>query len=268
MTKADIADMMHPTTGLFREDSDAMTESGLQDDTFKPRQFVIPDIHGCYSTFMALLGQIALTRQDELYILGDYIDRGRDSRNVIERIIALQSQGYRIRPIMGNHELMLLNAISSNSVEDNDQWMLSGGGATLDSYHVDHPGKIDQKHIDFLASLPLFITTKTHVFVHAALDLTLEDPFSSKGYDSMLWDRKCVGDFKKLEGKKIVAGHTPRNLDSIRSGLNTPFIQIDNGCFRGNRFSGMGNLVALELNSQKLFIQRHAPRDINRRLLT
>lgn len=76
-----------------------------------PRTFAIADIHGCYSTFCALLDQIMLTREDELYLLGDYIDRGPDSKKVVDLIIQLQADGFAVKPIMGNHEQMLLDSI-------------------------------------------------------------------------------------------------------------------------------------------------------------
>lgn len=68
----------------------------------KKREFAIADIHGCCRTFRHLLEQIGFGKQDTLYLLGDYIDRGPDSRGVIETILELVREGYDIRPHMGN----------------------------------------------------------------------------------------------------------------------------------------------------------------------
>lgn len=221
--------------------------------TYAPRTFVIADIHGCYSTLRGLLGQIALTHQDILYLLGDYIDRGSDSKEVIRYLLHLQSEGYLIKPVMGNHEFLLLTALQTGRQEDLQEWLLNGGKTTLASYGVAHPADIQPDHIDFMASMPVFRETDSHIFVHAALDLTLEDPLVVEGYEAMLWDRRCTGDLSRIGSKKVIAGHTPKLLDAIQAGLQGQFIQIDNGCYLGTRTRGKGNLVALELGSGKLF---------------
>ncbi len=69
------------------------------------RKLAIGDIHGCNKTFKALLDQINLSKDDELTLLGDYIDRGPDSKGVIDTIINLQSSGYQVRALRGNHDI-------------------------------------------------------------------------------------------------------------------------------------------------------------------
>ena len=68
------------------------------------RRFAISDIHGCARTFEALLDRIAFTSQDELYLLGDYIDRGGDSKGVLDLIFRFQKEGYAVQCLLGNHE--------------------------------------------------------------------------------------------------------------------------------------------------------------------
>jgi len=70
------------------------------------RQIAISDIHGCARTFQALLDKIQLSTNDQLYLLGDYIDRGPDSKGVIDTILGLINAGYRVQTLMGNHEKM------------------------------------------------------------------------------------------------------------------------------------------------------------------
>jgi serine/threonine protein phosphatase 1 len=75
------------------------------------RILAISDIHGNNKTFLDLLDKIALTKDDELYLLGDYIDRGPDSKGVIDTIWKLMDDNYRVFCIKGNHEEMLFRGI-------------------------------------------------------------------------------------------------------------------------------------------------------------
>jgi serine/threonine protein phosphatase 1 len=233
---------------------------GLQDigaTVVKKREFAIADIHGCCRTFRHLLKQIGFSKQDTLYLLGDYIDRGPDSKGVIDLIFELQSDGYHIRPLLGNHEAMLLLAMETGLGEHLSEWLKNGGQATLRSYGVDHPSDIPREHVDFMRSLSLFHCTDTHILVHAGLDFCLEDPFSRKGEQAMLWDRYQSSDMEKQQGRILVVGHTIRHEDEIRRSLKSDIITIDNACYMGTAFEGRGSLAAIELKSGKLFLQRN-----------
>jgi serine/threonine protein phosphatase 1 len=223
----------------------------------KKREFAIADIHGCCRTFRHLLEQIGFSKQDTLYLLGDYIDRGPDSKGVIDLIFELQSEGYYIRPLLGNHEAMLLLAMETGSGEHCSEWLKNGGQATLRSYGVDHPSDIPREHVDFMRSLSLFHCTDTHILVHAGLDFCLEDPFSREGAQAMLWDRYQLSDRDKQKGRTLVVGHTIRHEDEIRRSLKSNIITIDNGCYMGTAFEGRGSLAAIELKSGKLFLQEN-----------
>ena len=225
------------------------------------RTFVIADIHGCFSTFCALLDQIMFTRADKLYLLGDYIDRGPNSKEVVELIMQMQADGFEVKPIMGNHEQMLLDSIEPTTLQKKRDWVQNGGLATLLSYEVSKPDDLPEEHIAFFRSLPLYIKTNTHIFVHGALNLTLRAPLGRKGHNAMLWDRECSGDLSKLKGKTVVSGHTPRGLEEIRDSLHARYVQIDNGCFCGSAFPDMGNLIAWELTSGELIVQPCRPCD-------
>jgi serine/threonine protein phosphatase 1 len=110
------------------------------------RLIAIGDIHGCAAALDAVLAEIRLQPDDCLVLLGDYVDRGPDSRQVINRILALQ-QKYQVIPLMGNHELMMLD-----SFEDHSQafyWLQCGGKETLDSYGGD-PTDVPREHLDFI----------------------------------------------------------------------------------------------------------------------
>ena len=221
------------------------------------RTIVIADIHGCYRTFRQLIFEIVcLKKTDSLYLLGDLIDRGPDSKGVIDTIMELQTSGYDIRPIRGNHEQMLLASIYTPYDGSLSEWLDNGGYTTLKSYGVSHPEELGQ-HVDILCNLPTYRITDTHIFVHAGLDFTLDDPLSHKGECAMLSKRGGDVDEAKLKGKVLVSGHTPRPLSSIRSSLNTSHLCLDNGCVYGDALPEMGNLVALELESGMLHIQAY-----------
>lgn len=219
------------------------------------RTIVIADIHGCCRTFRHLIFEVVrLKKTDSLYLLGDLIDRGSDSKGVIDTILELQKTGYNVRPIRGNHEQMLLTSIYAPYDGSLSEWLDNGGFSTLKSYGVSHPEELG-RHVDILYSLPLYLITETHIFVHAGLDFALDDPLSHQGECAMFSKRGGDVNIAKLDGRVLVSGHTPLTISSIRSSLNTSHIRLDNGCVFGDALPGMGNLVALELESRVLHIQ-------------
>lgn len=219
------------------------------------RSIVVSDIHGCAKTFKRLIVEVVcLKKSDTLYMLGDMIDRGPDSKGVIDTILELQSSGYDVRPIRGNHEQMLLSSINAPLYKDQVLWLANGGCATMESYGVTEPEELGEL-IKFLEALPLYLTTDSHVFVHAGLDFRLNDPFS--GEVAMLWKRSGGINEAKLNSKVLVTGHTPLTLSKIRSSLSTSHIRLDNGCVQGGAVRGVGNLVALELKNSVLHVQRN-----------
>ena len=220
------------------------------------RKIAIADIHGCSRTFKRMLFErLHVAREDILYLLGDYIDRGPDSQGVLDTILALRDDGFDIRPLMGNHEAMLLQALEAVSGEHLHFWMDNGGRATLKSYGVQHPDELPSEHIRFMRSLPLHLHTATHIFVHAGLNFCLEEPFSHEGEQAMLWDRYQHSDRVKQQGKVLVVGHTVTNEEDIRRSLKSRVIRLDNGCYMGGRIAGLGCLAALELETGQLHLE-------------
>ena len=220
------------------------------------RRFAIGDIHGCSKTFTRLLEALALQKTDVVYLLGDLIDRGPDSKGVIEAILSLLAAGYDIRCCLGNHEDMMLLAVHKGIFEDLLEWLENGGDTTLESYGVEHPQHIPEAHLQFLESLPLYHLTDGFVLVHAGVDCTLADPFSPAGREYLLWDRSGIMDIGKLGGRRLVSGHSTRKLKDLRKGIRKNHLRIDNGCvFTG--FPDKGNLVALDLDSGELFVQEN-----------
>lgn len=218
------------------------------------RTLVVGDIHGAALTFKRLLEVIGLERTDELYLLGDYIDRGPDSCGVIETILQLQRDGFQIRPVLGNHEDLMLLAIRSGVFEDLLEWLENGGDMTLKSYGLCHPQHLPEEHLRFFESLPLYRVTEKFVFVHAGIDCTLTNPFSDSGKRHMLWDRSGVIDVGKLGGRRVISGHSTRKLLDIRKSLRGNHLRIDNGVYLTG-FPGKGNLVCVDLGTGELHTQ-------------
>ena len=219
------------------------------------RTIVIPDIHGCCLTFRHLIFEVVrLEINDSLYLLGDMIDRGPDSKGVIDTILELQESGYDVRAIRGNHEQMLLTSVNASFYTDRALWLANGGCETMESYGVSEPEELGEL-IQYLETLPLYRITDSHIFVHAGLDFSLNDPFS--GEEAMLWKRSGGVNKAKLGGRVLVSGHTPLTLAKIRRSLGTSHIRLDNGCVQGNTLPGVGNLVALVLESGELHVQEN-----------
>jgi serine/threonine protein phosphatase 1 len=219
----------------------------------KPRHFVIPDIHGCGLTFSRLLERvIGLQRSDTLFLLGDTIDRGPRSREVLDTIRDLQLGGYDVRPVRGNHEEMLINSCRDRSYFR--MWMINGGHETLRSFGVEDPCEIPPLYRRFMEGFPFFIEYGDFVLVHATLNFRMPDPFEDR--EAMLWSRSREAISSLIGGRRLIGGHTPLDMDEIWLSLATDRIMLDNGCVYAGE-PGLGNLLALELETMSLYSQKN-----------
>jgi serine/threonine protein phosphatase 1 len=174
------------------------------------RTFAIGDIHGCLAAFDSLLVAIAPTTDDTIITLGDYIDRGPDSRGVLERLMFLHSRG-KIISLRGNHELMMIAARDGGRAEQRF-WLQFGGSEALESYR--EPGKhvtvqdVPQKHFDFIEkTCKAWHETETHIFVHANLDPDL--PMSEQPETTTQWaPLEAKTHRPHVNGKIMICGHT------------------------------------------------------------
>lgn len=183
-------------------------------------------------------------------LLGDYIDRGPGSKEVLDFIRELLSLDYNIIPLMGNHEDMICKA--RDSVMDNHNWMMNGGEATLDSFGAGEVSDIDGSYMDFMSNLPKYHIDGNYIFVHGGFNDDLEDPFSDEF--SMLWDRRFSYDSPVFAGKSVIHGHRPHALAELEEQIrnNPSVINIDTGCVYGKE-RGLGHLTGINLNSMKLY---------------
>lgn len=217
-------------------------------------RYAIGDIHGGAKTFRALLERIDLRRDDRLYLLGDYIDRGPNSKRVLDIILKLIESGFDVRPLRGNHESMLIDAIYNANSENSKIYIKSWGAETLKSFGITSPADLPSRYLQFLESLPCLLEDGQFIFVHASLDMSKDDPITQTAPECMLWGNGGIISDNEIPGRTIVSGHRIRNAGHIKASLDQPHIQIDNGAF-SNQQPELGHLVALNLDSMKLTFQ-------------
>lgn len=176
----------------------------------RSRVIAIGDIHGCGEALRVLLETIAPQPEDTLVLLGDYIDRGPDSRGVIEQLLVLK-QRCQVVPLLGNHELMLLDALENPRVLW--PWLTYGGEATLASYGGPLEA-IPREHLEFLRRCRTYYETEGHFFVHANY---LEDlPLDQQPEYVLFWEHlhaRTPGPHRS--GKVAIVGHTSQKSGEI-----------------------------------------------------
>ncbi|HDO28136.1 MAG TPA: serine/threonine protein phosphatase [Bacteroidetes bacterium] len=229
--------------------------------------WVIPDTHGCVLTLKILIeNQIEPDKKDKLIFVGDYIDRGPDSKGVIDYIMNMEKQGYDIITLMGNHEDYCITAWEDDQdaksflgirpkTKTQKEWEMYGGVQTLESFGVDRPRDIPMVYIDWMKKLEYYVEVSDFIIVHAGFNFDLEDPFEDRF--SMIWIREFTTDLKKINNKTIIHGHVPVNLEYIDMAIKAKgprVIDIDNGIYFIN-MPGYGNLVALELTKMEYAVQ-------------
>lgn len=206
------------------------------------RTIAIGDIHGCSRALRVLLEAIAPEPDDVIIPLGDIVDRGSNSRDVIEQCLDLKKR-CDLRPVIGNHEEMMLNVLRKRSSPH--VWIGHGGAATLDSYGFDGDlGVVPEEHLRFLESFSDFVELDTHFFVHANYDPKL--PLSRQVPNTVRWLslEKCMP-APHVSGKVAVVGHTPDRSGEIFSLRHIKC--IDTYCHGG------GWLTALEIGTGRVW---------------
>lgn len=205
----------------------------------KNKIFAIGDIHGCENELKLLMRTLPLTKHSTIVFLGDYIDRGENSKGVIEFIINLKKK-HHIIALMGNHEAMFLDFFKNKESEEAARFIYNGGGATLASYHNKKKNtyEVPDHHMDFISTLPLTHQDDKYYFVHAGLpEKKLSQINEKKDKLTLLWIRDPFINSVFDWGKIIVHGHTP--VDRVT--ITPKRINLDTGCVYN------GFLSAIEL---------------------
>lgn len=230
-----------------------------------PQRWIIPDVHGCTKTLKVLLeNMLKVTKHDELYFLGDYIDRGPDGKGVIDYLMLLQKEEYNVHFIKGNHEDMCVKAYLADQKKkflggkhiEQKEWESVGAKTTLESFGVKHPREIPQLYIDWMNACVPYLELEDYILVHAGMNFNIDDPFEDTL--SMMWTRKFKVDYNKSHGKKIIHGHIPVDYSFmnliIENNAAYDFIALDNGVFVTDR-PGLGNLTAFNPDTKQLMAQ-------------
>ncbi|GAB4399978.1 MAG: metallophosphoesterase family protein [Microscillaceae bacterium] len=170
-----------------------------------------------------MVRHIALQPQDQLFLLGDYLDRGADSGGVIDFILELKSQPLAVFPLRGNHEQMFLESYESYRLPLFRLFLKMGKCSNM----LDETGHPKSVYLDFLNNLPYFYELDTCFLVHAGFNFASPNPHDD--YTAMLWIRS----FETPAGIKPVGqGHTPTSLSQIKAAISEKSLNIslDNGC--------------------------------------
>jgi len=196
------------------------------------RRFVIGDIHGCSKALRTLLESISPTPDDQLVFLGDYIDRGPDSRGVIDLMISVP-KATRMIALRGNHELMLMGILFGGCSPD--IWLQSGGAATLASYGGSLE-RIPSSHIQFFHSLRAQYETERELFIHAGYqpDVPCDRIDDASRYWNHLTDELPP---PHCSGKRVIVGHTPQPSGRVLD--RGHLVCVDTYCFGGGWLTAM-----------------------------
>ena len=214
------------------------------------RLFAIGDIHGCFDSFIELVeNKIQLQKSDKLILLGDYIDRGTKSKDVVDFIMELQEKGFDVIPLMGNHEAMLLDA--NENEKSISKWIQNRGDETLKSFEISPLKDIESKYIQFFKNLRYYYSFEDYLFVHAGFNDNVLNPFTD--CYTMLW--KCKESYTNplLANKTIIHGHNPINISKCEERVLSKLgvINIDTGCVYNDK-EGFGRLTAYDCNTQRI----------------
>ena len=228
--------------------------------------YAVGDVHGYPSALEALLREIgedaaraAPTSRPLLVLLGDYVDRGPDSRAAIDLILALIDAGrFEVVALKGNHEDALARFLADPGFAP--AWIANWGEATLRAYGVEPPARLDAagcaatrarfanalpaRHRAFLADLRPTLTVGDYLFVHAGVRPGV--PLADQVERDLIWIRYEFLDSDAAFGKVVVHGHTPSERPELRANR----IGIDTGVY----FTGVLTAVRLEGEAQS-FIQ-------------
>lgn len=190
--------------------------------------FAVGDIHGCLEQLDVLLTSIeSAAPGGRVIFLGDLVDRGPDSRGVVERIMAGPTKpGWQWVTLKGNHEEMLVDA--RKGAAEMSLWLMNGGHETLESYG----GAIPLSHLVWMAELPSILIEPYRIFVHAGVDETI--PLEEQGDDILLWMRTDPNYSGYYWGMHLCHGHTPSRSNPRTVGNRT---NVDSGAVFGGLLS-------------------------------
>ena len=212
--------------------------------------YAIGDIHGHLESLERLMEKIKPDlEKDQLVFMGDYIDRGPNSKGVVDYILRLKNLAppENVVCLKGNHEAMFLNFLQGNDIE---LFLFNGGLSTIKDYwgrDWEHRERLvlPPDHDKFYRELKLYYETPEYIFVHGGLKPGV--PLAEQDEEDLLWIRgefiTALDDF----GRKVIFGHTPFKQPLLMPNK----IGIDTGAAYGNL------LTCLKLPQEKFFFDRY-----------
>jgi serine/threonine protein phosphatase 1 len=211
------------------------------------RRIIIGDVHGHYEGLMTLLEAIAPTSDDQVYFLGDLIDRGPQSAYVVNFV---KENCYHC--LLGNHEQMLLNILTNGQVPTSmvQAWLYSGGQATVASYQQ---GTIPHDHVEWFKGLPTYLDLGDILLAHAGVDPSI--PMIEQTAEQLCWVRDKFHSMEKpyLPNKLIIVGHTITfTLPGVTPGKlaqGQGWLDIDTGAYHPRS----GWLTGLDVTNQLVY---------------
>jgi serine/threonine protein phosphatase 1 len=228
--------------------------------------WAIGDIHGCHRELMALMKQLEKAgldyEKDKVIFMGDYIDRGPDSKKVVSQLMKWNKQFSHWVFLYGNHEDILRNWLNfEQKYQEDSKWscfLHNGGKDTLKSYGISEPirSKLPKNHVDFLFTKTVYLHEEDdYVFVHAGLVPGTKTILENLNFpDTLIWAREGFIDSTYDWGKKVIFGHSPARKQWGTFGqpiIMKNKIGIDGAvCPSANK-----NLIAVELPAEKFYFQ-------------
>lgn len=220
--------------------------------------YIIGDVHGCFNTLLELIKQFPDKEKSQICFVGDVIDRGLFSCDVVELII---QNNYKM--VMGNHERRLLSNkdfFLKNKIPFDTSWFYNNGGEETYRSYLIQSINFREKHIEFLESIPVYLEFKDHKNQngeHLVVSHSAVGKFWDKRNDDSLKEefKKYVlsgrGDTMQVEGIFNVYGHTP----VFEAKFYSNSANIDTGCVYNQE--GYDKLCALEFPSMKIYAQKN-----------
>ncbi|SDJ64588.1 MULTISPECIES: metallophosphoesterase [Bradyrhizobium] len=187
--------------------------------------FAIPDIHGRLDLLDAAIERIterSAGNRATIITLGDYVDRGPNSCQVLERLMGWKSESATLVSLKGNHEAMMWE--TCNHLAELGRWVENGGDRTLASYGACTQTNPDlrlvpQEHLEWIANLALMHVDRHRVFVHAGVDPRI--PLDRQSEQTLLWKRYAVGFDRGHGNRHVVHGHHADPKAPIATGGKT-----------------------------------------------
>ena len=233
------------------------------DESRFDRIIAVGDLHGVAEPLDRLIEKLNLDQSDMLIFIGDYVDRGPESKRVVDKLLDLKMKYEHVYFLMGNHEDMLLGSLGYPAVVSSfETWIYNGGSATLRSYGMSNDEilnlarmwddaergnriikLIPKSHIEFFKSLYLFVETESYFFCHAGVspDKTIEE--GKQNIFDLLWIREHIGANNLKWEKKVICGHTP--IEDVL--VTEKLICIDTGLYY------YGLLSAIDVISEEIY---------------